>query len=107
MDLNENSDYQLMFARPDVDVDGIITWPSDQHVVGFLYNDDKPHIQFVDPEAAGDQPGDRQGPPGGLPHVTSVSRDGHMLLIHSYSDVEPGVYHALDMTKHELTRSAA
>ncbi len=104
MDLNENSDYQLMFARPDVDVDGIITWPSDQHVVGFLYNDDKPHIQFVDPEAGAINRAIDKDLPGAFHTVTSVSRDGHIMLIHSYSDVEPGVYDALDMTKHELTR---
>ena len=52
MDLNESSDFQLVFSRPDVDVDEVVAWPNDQHVVGFGYNDDRPHIEFIDPEAA-------------------------------------------------------
>ena len=103
MDLNENSDYQLLFSRPDVDVEDIVTWPSDEHVVGFLYNDDKPHMQFVDPEAAAINAAMDKAAPGAFHTVIDASRDGHIMLIHSYSDVEPGVYDALDMTKHELT----
>ena len=103
MDLNENTDYQLMFSRPDVDVDDLVIWPGDEHLVGFLYNDDKPHIQFVDPEAAAIDRAMDKAVPGAFHTVTAAARDGHLMLIHSYSDVEPGVYHALDMTKHELT----
>jgi dipeptidyl aminopeptidase/acylaminoacyl peptidase len=103
MDLNENSDYQLIFSRPDVDVDTIVTAPNDLHVVGFLYNDDKPHIEFIDPEAAAIDRAMDKAVPGTFHEVVDASRDGRVLLIHSSSDVEPGVYHALDLSKHELT----
>ena len=103
MDLNENSDFQLIFSRPDVDVEGIETWPNDQHVVGFRYDDDKPHIEYIDPEAAAINRAMDKAVPNTFHEVVDVSRDGHLVLVHSYSDVEPGVYHALDMTKHELT----
>ena len=102
MDLAENSDYQLLFARPDVDVDGLVTWP-DQHVVGFLYNTDQPHTEFIDPEAAAIDRAMDQAVPGTFHHVVDTARDGHLLLIRSFSDVEPGIYHLLDMSKHELT----
>ncbi len=103
MDLNENSDYQLIFARPDVDVEDIITAPNDQHVIGFLYSDDKPHIEFVDPEAAAIDRAMDKAVPGTFHRIIDASRDGHMMLIFSTSDVEPGVYHALDLNKHVLT----
>ena len=103
MDLNENSDFQLVFSRPDVDVDDIVTWPNDDHVVGFLYNNDKPHIEFIDPDAAAIDRTMDQAVPGTFHRVVDASHDGRMLVIHSYSDVEPGVYHLLDLNRHQLT----
>ena len=103
MDFNKNGDLQLMFARPDVDVDDIVTWPSDEHLVGFSYDTDQPHIEFIDPVAAGINRAMDQVVPGTFHEVTDASRDGHVLVIRSYSDVEPGVYHLLDTGKHTLT----
>jgi dipeptidyl aminopeptidase/acylaminoacyl peptidase len=103
MDLEENSDYQLVFSRPDVDVDEIVTWPNDGHVVGFGYNTDQPHIEFIDPDAAAINQMMDKNVPNTFHEVVDVSRDGHLVLIHSSSDVEPGVYHLFDTNKHELT----
>jgi dipeptidyl aminopeptidase/acylaminoacyl peptidase len=103
MDFDKNGDFQLVFARPDVDVDDIVTWPSDGHVVGFGYNTDQPHIEFIDPVAAGINRAMDQAAPGTFHEVTDASRDGHVLLISSYSDVEPGFYHLLDTARHTLT----
>jgi dipeptidyl aminopeptidase/acylaminoacyl peptidase len=102
MDLAENSDYQLLFARPDADVDGIVTWP-DQRVVGFRYNNDLPHTEFIDPEAAAIDRAMDKALPGTVHDVIDTAHDGHLLLIRSYSDVEPGVYHLLDLNEHKLT----
>ena len=35
-------------ARPDVDADGIVQWPTDQHVIGFRYETDRPHVEYID-----------------------------------------------------------
>jgi dipeptidyl aminopeptidase/acylaminoacyl peptidase len=83
-------------------VDEVVTWPNDQHVVGFSYHDDKPHIQFIDPEAAAIDRTMDEAVPGTFHEVLDVSRDGHVLVIGSRSDTEPGVYHLLDRNKHQL-----
>jgi dipeptidyl aminopeptidase/acylaminoacyl peptidase len=103
MDLDQNSDFQLVFSRPDVDVDAIVSWPSDEHVVGFRYNTDQPHTEFIDPMAAAINQMMDKNVPGTFHDVTSASRDGHLLVIRSYSDVEPGVYHLFDLNTHVLT----
>ena len=50
MDLDENSDFQLVFSHPDVDAEDIVAWP-DEHVVGLRHDTEQPHIHFIDPQA--------------------------------------------------------
>ena len=102
MDLNENSDFQLMFARPDVRRGRHRHLAERQHVVGFRYNDERPHIQFIDPDGRGINQMMDKNVPGTFHEVIDASRDGHLLLIHSYSDVEPGVYPPV---RHEQART--
>ncbi|MBS0579029.1 MAG: S9 family peptidase [Proteobacteria bacterium] len=104
MDLDENKDFQLVFSRPDVDVDGIVTWPGDGHMVGFSYQTDRPHVEFIDPEAkAIDQAMDKAVPET-THRVVSASRDGRVLVILVYSDVVPPTYYLFDLAKHALSR---
>ncbi len=69
----------------------------------FSTTTDQPHTEFIDPEAAAIDRAMDQAVPGTFHHVVDTARDGHLLLIRSFSDVEPGIYHLLDMSKHELT----
>ncbi len=103
MDLDENSDFQLMFARPDVDVDGLATWPNDGRVIGFHYETDRPHIEFIDPLAASIDRMMDKNVPNTYHEIIGASRDGNLMIIGSYSDVEPGVFHLFNMTTHDLT----
>jgi len=102
MDLDENRDFQLVFSRPDVDADSIVAWPVDQHVIGFEYETDRPHIEYIDSLAAGGEALMEKSAPGAVHHIIDASRDGKMLLIASYSDVAPPFYHVLNLNEHVL-----
>jgi dipeptidyl aminopeptidase/acylaminoacyl peptidase len=103
MDLDENSDFQLVFARPDVDADAIVTWPTDGHVTGFAYEDDRPHTEFVDPHAQALDATMDQAVPNTYHRVVGASRDGKWILFYSVSDVAPPAYHLLNTDAHTLT----
>jgi dipeptidyl aminopeptidase/acylaminoacyl peptidase len=104
MDLDEKSDFQLVFARPDVDVEAILTWPTDGHVVGFVYEDDRPHTEFVDPHARALNETMDQAVPNTYHQLLSASRDGQLVLFRSFSDVMPSTYHLLNTQAHTLTK---
>jgi dipeptidyl aminopeptidase/acylaminoacyl peptidase len=102
MDLEENRDFQLLFARPDVDVRAILSWPTDRHVAGFLYETDRPHVHFIDPLAAAVDQTLEHALPGIYHAVLDASRDGQKIVTISYSDVMPACYHVLDLANHLL-----
>jgi dipeptidyl aminopeptidase/acylaminoacyl peptidase len=102
MDLEGNGDLQLAFSRPDVDVNGIIEWPSDRHVAGFFYEADRPHAEYIDPEAQRVDELLERTLPGAFHAVISASRDGQRLITVSYADVLPARFHLVDLTTHEV-----
>lgn len=103
MDLDENSDFQLVYSQPEVDVDGVIEWPTDGHVVGFVYDAERPHAYFIDPQAAMIERTLERVLPGAYHAVIGGSRDGNKLLYASYSDVMPTRYDLLDLANPKLT----
>ena len=103
MDVDENRDFQLVFARPDVDADTILEWPTDHHVIGFFYETDRPHAEYIDPLAGGIAGLMEKSVPGAFHQVIDASRDGKMVVIECYSDVLPLTYYLLDLNKHALT----
>jgi dienelactone hydrolase len=102
MDLDENRDFQLVFSRPDVDADRIIRWPTDQHVTGFLYETDRPHVEYIDSLAASVEKLMEKSVPGAFHLVIDASRDGKMLLVESYSDVAPHSFYLVNLNEHVL-----
>jgi len=88
---------ELIFARPDVDVDGLIRIGRRNRVVGISYATDARLPVYFDPEiqklsaslgkALPDQPTIR---------VVDASVDEGKLLVFANSDVDPGVYYVLD-----------
>jgi dipeptidyl aminopeptidase/acylaminoacyl peptidase len=87
----------LIFARPDVDVDGLIRIGRRNRVVGISYATDTRLPVYFDPEiqklsaalgkALPDQPTVR---------VVDASVDEGKLLVFANSDVDPGAYYVLD-----------
>jgi len=103
MDLDEHRDFQLVFSRAEVDVGGILEWPTDRHVAGFAYETDRPHAYFIDPLAEAIDRTLETAVPGAYHELLAASRDGQKLITMSYSDVMPPRYHLLDVAKHTLT----
>ena len=92
IDLDENRDLQLVFSHPDVDVERLVQWPTDQHVTGFLYETDRPHVHYIDSLAASVEALMEKSVPGAFHQIIDASRDGKVLLVESYSDMAPRSY---------------
>jgi dipeptidyl aminopeptidase/acylaminoacyl peptidase len=104
MDLNAaGGGMQLVYSRPDVDVGGILEWPTDRHVAGYVYETDRPHTYFTDPHAAAIDELLERALPGAYHVVIDATRDGGKLLTFSFSDVMPPRYHLLDVASGNLT----
>lgn len=102
LDLDGKRARELVYARPDVDVSGILEWPTDRHVVGFVYETDLPHTQFVDSEAAAVDQLLEQALPGAYHLVVDATRDGGKLIAVSYSDVMPPRYSLVNVASREV-----
>jgi dipeptidyl aminopeptidase/acylaminoacyl peptidase len=94
---------QLVYSRPDVDVGGILEWPTDRHVAGYVYETDRPHTYFTDEHAAAIDAVLERALPGAYHVVIDATRDGGRLVTFSFSDVIPPRYHLLDVASGKLT----
>jgi dipeptidyl aminopeptidase/acylaminoacyl peptidase len=103
MDLDENSDFQLVYSQPQVDVTDVIEWPTDGHIAGFAYDAERPHAYFIDPQADMVEKALERVLPGAYHSVIGGSRDGKKLLCASYSDVLPLRYDLLDLADPKIT----
>jgi dipeptidyl aminopeptidase/acylaminoacyl peptidase len=104
MDLNEQSDRQLLFSNPEVDVDGPIYWPVDNRIIGFRYETDRTHRKLFDAEAQAIYDAVDRLNPGCDNSVVSSSRDGKRLLVISRLDTRPTEYSILDLNTNRLLR---
>lgn len=92
----------LVMARPDVDVDGLIQIGRQHRVVGASWATEKRETAFFDPALAELRLSIGRALPG-TPLVTVVdaSADENALLLFAGSDVDPGRYYLLDRkTRH-------
>ena len=94
---------ELVYARPDVDVDGLVRLGRDQRVVGFSYATDRREVVYLDKtlEALARSLG--KALPGS-PQVTilDATADESKLLIFAGSDDDPGVYYLYDKASRKL-----
>jgi len=103
LDAPSTSGMQLLYSRPDVDIGGILQWPTDRHVTGFVYETDRPHTHYTDPHAAAIDEQLERALPGAFHVVVDATRDGSKLVTVSFSDVMPPRYHLLDVASGSLT----
>jgi dienelactone hydrolase len=94
---------QLLYANPDVDVDGLVRIGRQARVVGVSYATDRRHDVYWDPEvkqlAASLGQALRQKP---ILAVVDSSVDENTMLVFAGSDSDPGTYYLFDKKAHRL-----
>lgn len=93
----------LLYANPDVDVDGLIVIGRERRVVGVSYATDRRHAVYFDPgvkqllsslgHALPQQP---------IVQVVDSSADENVMLVFAHSDSDPGVYYLFDKKARHL-----
>ena len=101
--LDDSLEERLVYARPDVDVSGLLQIGRAQRVVGATYVTDRPQAEVFDPQIKALLSSLSQA----LPHqpllrVADSSVDQGTLLIMAGSDTDPGVYYLFDRAAHRL-----
>lgn len=94
---------KLVYAHPEVDVDGLVRIGRQRRVVGVSYATDKRYTEFFDPELQKLRVGLAKALPG-KPLVTFVdaSADEKKLVLFAGSDSDPGTYYLFDKTSRKL-----
>ncbi len=101
--LDKSLKEEVVFSRPDVDVDELIRIGRRGRVVGVSYATDVRHVVYFDSGLDNLTKSLSKALPG-QPAVQIVDSnvDESKLLIFSASDADPGVYYILDRKSHEL-----
>ena len=94
---------ELVLARPDVDVDGLIRIGRQRRVVGVSYATDQREVSYFDPAIKALVGSLARALPG-LPivGVNDSSSDEKKLVIFAGSDVDPGHYYLLDRATKQM-----
>jgi acetyl esterase/lipase len=93
---------ELLFARPDVDVDSLIRLGPQRRVVGVSYVTDRRIAEYTDPTVNTIMKSLTKALPHAAIRLADSSVDGMTLLISSGSDSDPGVYYIFDRRSHQL-----
>ncbi|NYT40876.1 S9 family peptidase [Sphingomonas sp. R-74633] len=88
---------ELVLARPDVDVDGLVRIGRQQRVVGVSYSTDRREVSYFDPQIKALTASLAKALKG-MPilAVTDASGDEKKLVIFAGNDIDPGHYYLLD-----------
>jgi dipeptidyl aminopeptidase/acylaminoacyl peptidase len=95
--LDDSLEETLVFARPDVDVDGVLRIGRRQRVVGATYATDRRQSELFEPQIKRELEAiARALPKQPLLRVEDSSVDESFLLLRAASDVDPGVEYLFD-----------
>jgi acetyl esterase/lipase len=100
--LDEGLHEQLLFARPDVDIAGLIRIGRRQRVVGASYITDVGHAEYLSPDIKQLLGALASALRGSQLRVADASTDGNTLLIFAGSDSDPGVYYIFNRKARQL-----
>ena len=96
---------KLVFARPDVDVAGLIRIGRDSRVVGAGYATDVSHSEFFADDVKQVMQSLHQAlPQQPLVSMVDTSADENKVLVFAGSDVDPGSYFILDRQSHAMRK---
>ena len=93
---------ELVLARPDVDVTGLVRIGRQNRVVGVSYVTDRRETEFFDPELRKLGPALGKALAGRVVTFVDASADESKLLLFAGSDSDPGVYYLFDKTTRKL-----
>jgi acetyl esterase/lipase len=93
---------ELIYARPDVDVDQLIRIGRSQHVVGASYALETREAEYLLPDIRTLMASLSKALPQSAVRVTEASVDENKMLVFSGSDRDPGVYYIFDRPAHNL-----
>lgn len=101
--LDDSRQEKLIYARPDVDVDGLVRIGRRRHVVGASYATDKRYPEIFDAGTAQLLASlSKALPQQPALHIADASTDENRMLIFAGSDTDPGVYYLFDRKAGQL-----
>lgn len=100
--LDETLNRELVLARPDVDVAGLVRIGRQNRVVGVSYVTDKRETEFFDPELRKLGLALGKALPGRLVTFVDASADESKLLLFAGGDSDPGLYYLYDKATRNL-----
>ncbi|MBT3202985.1 MAG: S9 family peptidase [Gammaproteobacteria bacterium] len=103
----ENKLGELLFAKEGYDVTTPILSYAKKKLVGFAWQDEKPHIHYIDNEYKTIYEGLKQAFPGKSVSITSKTRDEKLSVVITYSDVAPPKYYLYDQNENKVKFLAA
>lgn len=99
---------ELVLARPDVDVDGLVRIGRQRRVVGASYSTEGREVSYFDPRIKALAGALGKALPGSpVVGVTDASGDENKLVIFAGSDIDPGRYYLLDRTTKKMAEISA
>lgn len=99
---------ELVYDRPDVDVDQLVQIGRQHRVVGITYSDEKPRTAFFDPALKSFSASLSKALPGKpLVSFVDASADESKLLLWAGSDSDPGRFYLFDKATKGLTEIMA
>ncbi|TZG27404.1 S9 family peptidase [Sphingomonas montanisoli] len=104
MPLDGSDKATLLYAHPEVDVDGFHYIGRQRRVVGVSYSTDQSHVHYLDPAIEKLRTALQKALPGKTLGVIDASRDESRLLLFASSDVDPGAYYLFDKTSRQLAK---
>jgi dienelactone hydrolase len=93
---------ELVYSRPDVDVDSLVRIGRRQRVVGVSYATAYRHSEYFSPDVKQMLGGLSKALPGAALRVADSSTDESKMLIFAGSDADPGVYYLFDRKARQL-----
>jgi acetyl esterase/lipase len=93
---------EVVYARPDVDVSGLIRIGRRNRVVGTAYSTDTGRAAYFAPEISTLVGSLSKALPQRLVDITDSSTDESRMLVFASSDLDPGAYYLFDRNSHQL-----
>lgn len=100
--LDDSLQSELVYANPEVDVDGVFQVGPRQRVAGVAYTTESAHIHYFDPKLESLMTALHKAVPQPQLALVGTSTDENVLLMWAGGDSEPGVSYIFNRTTHEM-----